>query len=87
MTALISPPGNNAVDVQDDDGKNTQIGQGWRIFFTAVYNILSALTRSGTTAQRPTLFLWEGTPYTDTTLGRPIWFIGGIWVFSDGTPA
>ncbi len=50
---------------------------GWRYMQEIVF---------GTTANRP------GTPtanqmYIDTTLGRPIWYIGGAWVFSDGTAA
>ena len=54
-------------------------------------SIINAMVMSGTTAQRPTSFLWVGRPYFDTTLaagaGRPIWYNGTIWVLSDGTPA
>lgn len=43
---------------------------------------------SGTTAQRPTgTALQTGDVYFDTTVARPIWWNGSIWIFSDGTPA
>lgn len=41
-----------------------------------VAQVVAALTFSGTTAQRPTKFLWAGRPYFDTSLGaagKPIW--------------
>ncbi len=69
--ALIGPPGIDPVD-KDVNGKNTEVNQGWRNFFMAVFNILTALTMSGTTAERPTKFLWVGRPYFDTTLGQAI---------------
>jgi len=45
----------------------------WGGWFTVAHNILSALSTSGTTAQRPTAGLWVGRRYFDTTLGKPIW--------------
>ncbi len=69
--ALIGQPGTDPVD-REVDGKNTEVNQGWRNFFQAVFNILTALTMSGTTAERPTKFLWVGRPYFDTTLGQAI---------------
>lgn len=88
--ALISPPGNDTVDRgdTDDSGKFSliEVNRGWRNFFTSVYNICSALTQSGTTAQRPTTFLWVGRTYYDTTLTRPIWWTGAVWQKADGTP-
>ena len=39
---------------------------------------------SGATAARPT-GLYVGQPFFDTTLGRPIWWNGTIWVDSAGT--
>lgn len=74
--ALISQPGTNAVDDQqkpEDGDRITAINPNWRQFFGAAYNILIALTMSGTTTQRPTGFLWVGRPYLDTTLNKPIW--------------
>ncbi len=69
--ALIGQPGTDPVDRQVN-GTNTEVNQGWRNFFQAVFNILTALTMSGTTADRPTKFLWVGRPYFDTTLGMAI---------------
>ncbi len=49
--------------------------QTWASVITGVVN---ALVASGTTAQRPTKFLWTGRPYYDTDLaagaGKPIWY-------------
>lgn len=75
--ALINPPQNSPVDElgKDAEGKPTlaAVSQGWRNFFVAVFNILTALTLNGTTANRPIKFLWIGRPYFDVTLGIPIW--------------
>lgn len=46
---------------------------------------LSALTEAGTTAQRPTVNLWIGRAYFDTTLGFEIHYNGTVWVRYDGT--
>lgn len=69
------------------DENGNKVNQGWAQFFSSAYNILFAVSQSGTTVNRPIKFLWVGRPYFDTTLGRPIWYNGTIWVFSDGTPA
>ncbi len=79
--ALINQPPNSAVD------EGSQVSQGWATFFNTVFQILAAMTLSGTTAQRPTRFFWVGRPYFDTTLGLPIWYNGTIWIKADGTPA
>ena len=84
---LISPPGNTAVDLQGRDGKVTNVEQGWRNFFSAVFNICNALTMSGTTANRPSAGLWTGRMYFDTTLGKPIWYKTVGWVDATGAPA
>lgn len=60
---------------------------GWSPFFSAVFRILTAITQSGTTAQRPTVYLWVGREYFDSTLGFPIWYVGPGWVNSAGAPA
>lgn len=41
----------------------------------------------GTTANRPTIGLYPGQMFFDTTLGRPIWRSAFNWVDSTGTPA
>lgn len=64
-------------------------GVTWTSFFEAVFNLLDAMTKGGTTAQRPTSFLWIGRPYYDTTLGYPVWVksVGPtVWADATGTP-
>lgn len=56
----------------------------WRNFFSSVYNICSAVTNSGLTANRPTKLLWTGRTYFDTTLGKPIWYKTAGWVDATG---
>jgi hypothetical protein len=83
--ALISQPPTNAVD----EGAS-QVSQGWAQFFSNAYNILNAVTMSGTTANRPTKFLFAGRPYFDTSLaanGKPIWRNKGNTGWIDATGA
>ena len=42
-------------------------------------------TQSGTTENRPTKVVLNGTPYYDTTLGKPIWYNAGVWKDATGT--
>lgn len=63
------------------------VAEGWRNFFQAVFTICNALTQSGTTAKRPTVGLWTGRIYFDTTLGLPIFYKTVGWVKADGTAA
>lgn len=49
--------------------------------------LLTGLSESGTTADRPTKGLWVGRPYFDTTLGQPIWYDGTGWVDATGASA
>lgn len=56
----------------------------WANWFTQVFRVLFAVQDSGTTAQRPTKSLWEGRPYFDTTLGKPIWYKTAGWVDATG---
>ena len=80
--ALISQPTDGAV--VGADGTATP---GWKPFFSSVFALLVAMTQSGTTAKRPTSFLWVGRMYYDTTLGLPIFYKGPGWVKADGTAA
>jgi hypothetical protein len=59
--------------------------QPWASWFTQAWQILVAVSMSGTTANRPTALLWTGRPYFDTTLNRPIWYTGTNWIRADGT--
>ena len=64
---------------------NDQIVRPWANFFQSVFNACFSLYQSGTTAQRPTVGLWTGRSYFDTTLGYPIWYEGPGWVNASGT--
>ena len=79
--ALVNQPPQQG-SIQTAEG---QIVIGWTNFFSSVFQVLVALTQSGTTAQRPTVFLWTGRPYYDSTLGLPIYYKGPGWVKADGT--
>lgn len=59
----------------------------WLKWFTWAHNGISAIYGSGTTADRPTVLLWIGRPYFDTTLGKPIWLKTArpvVWVDATG---
>jgi hypothetical protein len=96
--ALINPPPNTPVDVLVPEESMVQeggsikkkisyvlkISQAWLNLFNQVFRICSAVTQSGTTAQRPTSELWVGRPYFDTTLGYQINYDGTNWVDGSG---
>lgn len=84
MALINNVAGNN---LSDDPKKPMVIGRSWTSFFEQVFNLLFAMTQSGTTAQRPTTYLWIGRRYFDTTLGYPIWVksVGPtVWVNGSG---
>lgn len=60
---------------------------GWQTFMSGVANVLTAVTSSGTTTERPTKNLYIGRTYFDTTLAKPIWYNGTIWVLATGAAA
>ena len=84
---LISAPSQNefldqrSVQVQDQTPlpmlfSKARPTTSWQTFFSNAYQLLVALTLSGTTANRPTKFLFVGRTYFDTSLGahgKPIW--------------
>lgn len=82
--ALVSSPGTSTVDTLDSNGNLVPPSGGWRNFFNSIYNVCNALTMSGTTANRPTVGLWTGRMYFDTTLGLPIWYKTAGWVNATG---
>ena len=87
--AIINSPPNSAVDVQGGNSRLINVSEGWRNFLNAVFTICDALTQSGTTAQRPTRYLWVGRMYFDTTIGLPIWVqsLGPtVWIDAAGNP-
>jgi hypothetical protein len=82
MALINNVPGNNL------GPGHKPFSQGWTSFFEAVFNLLTAMTQSGTTAQRPTTFLWIGRSYFDTTLGYRIEVKSvnpTVWVNGAGT--
>lgn len=72
-------------NIPQDDIAKKPLPIGWASFFEQVFNLLNAMTQSGTTAQRPTVFLWIGRRYYDTTLGYPVYVnsVGPV-VWKDG---
>ena len=64
--------------------KDGSMSHDWLAWFTIASNILNATTLSGTTANRPTKFLYTGRFYFDTTLGKPIWYKTAGWVDATG---
>lgn len=74
--ALINQPPLTDVD--------TKLGQGWAEWLSSAFTILTNVTQSGTTAQRPVTMLYVGRTYFDTTINRPIWYTGTNWIRADG---
>lgn len=56
----------------------------WVSWASTVSALLTALASSGTTAQRPTEFLFTGRTFFDTSLGKPVWYSGSGWVDATG---
>lgn len=83
--ALISPPGNDPVDRQDNEGRNTGVNPGWRAFFNAVYTLLSGMTQSGSFTQRPENLLYVGKPFWDESLGHFVYWNGHYWSTPSGS--
>lgn len=82
LGALPRPP------MQDTPGHFTTEWAGW---LTIVQMILQAASTAGTTAQRPTKNQFQGMPYFDTTLGKPVWLKtpgnAPVWVDATGAAA
>lgn len=55
------------------EGQGPAPAKWWVDWFSLIFRLLTGLTESGTTAQRPTKNLWVGRMYYDTTLNKPIW--------------
>ena len=68
--------------IADGQGRSSRVMFVW---ISLVSDLLTALTSSGVTADRPTKLLFIGRTYFDTTLGIPIWHDGTNWVNSAGT--
>ena len=89
---ISSPPTRGTIDEVDAEGNPVRVSQPWSAFFDRVFKVCFAQSQSGTTAQRPTVGLYPGRRYFDTSLGangKPIWVdkSGAAWVLADGTSA
>jgi hypothetical protein len=76
MALINNVPGDTISDPQPTERPPRaaiRIALGWVSWFQQVFRILTNLTLSGTTAQRPTQNLWIGQPYFDTTLMAPVY--------------
>ena len=79
---MESPPLNQTF--LNDDGS---ISQPWTIWLKQMWLVGGSVDNSGTTANRPTVGLFTGRPYYDTTLGKPIWLESvrpTVWVDATG---
>jgi len=65
----------------DSEGK---MNRDWVTWFTTAQRILTGVSLSGTTANRPIKFLYTGRMFFDTTLGKPIWYKTAGWVDATG---
>lgn len=80
---MIDPPPNRGAVVNQNGEPNSPFAA----FFTQVFTLCFDVANSGITASRPTRNMYVGKQYFDTTIGKPIWWNGSIWVKSDGTAA
>lgn len=83
-TFISSPPTRGTVDELDAQGTPVRVTRQWSSFFERVFAICFAVAQSGTTTQRPTVGLWIGRPYFDTTLGHIVHYDGTNWVDAAG---
>lgn len=84
---ISSPPTRGTVDEVDSHGNPHRVSRPWTAFFSQVFAICFAVAQSGITANRPTVGLFVGRPYFDTTLGHPVWWDGTEWVDATGAAA
>lgn len=80
---LIAPA--QAAQALEADGTLTV---QYRQLLASLAATMNTFTQRGTTAQRPTVGLYVGYPFFDTTLGKPIWVrsVGPtVWVDGAGT--
>lgn len=74
--------------IAEEDGK---LSRAWSAFETQTYRATRSRYGAGTTVERPTVGLYVGGDYFDTTLGKPVWLktVGPpqVWVTADGVAA
>lgn len=69
-------------DLVLDDKKPSRTMAVW---LSQASQMLTALGSSGTTADRPTAFIFVGRTYFDIDLGIPVFYDGTNWINSAGT--
>ena len=87
MSLNVQPvPADQPITPPDQDQK--VITLPWRTWFQYVREVISALTASGTTTERPTTLLWIGRRFYDTSLNKPVYLSsvsGATRVWRDAT--
>lgn len=61
----------------------------WMEWFSRVHTIVSSAQQSGPTAERPTVVLWIGRVFYDTTLNKPVYVAAvkpTVWRDASGNP-
>ena len=88
MPGQINIPPAQPVDqgYREENPNSAMVATGWRTWLVRVYELLTGLTSSGTSAQRPTKNLWVGYQYFDTDLAQQIVWSGTVWVLGGGAP-
>ena len=82
---INTPPIRGPVDEENDQGNITGVSRVWSVWFNQVFQLCFSAYQSGTTAQRPTVNLWIGRRYYDTSLNKPVWYTSGGWRDATGT--
>lgn len=87
LTNAIIPQQPSNSTITDSTGR---VSTPWSLFFNnllIVVKQLNAGNQSGTTALRPTVNLYIGMSYFDTTLGLPVFLktLAPVWVNAAGT--
>ena len=71
--------------IVDENGQATPT---WQQLFFSWHTIIQSVRDAGPTANRPTVILWIGRRYYDTTLGKPVYLKSArpaVWVDAMGT--
>lgn len=76
---IPQPPAQS--ELNDQNGKAKSV---WSQWFSRIQTVLTSLTGSGPTSNRPTSDLFIGQPFFDTTINKPIWWNGSVWIDATG---
>lgn len=84
MAVINNPPVRQSTVSAIINGVAGIMPNSWTEWVNQVYIVCFSVQQSGLTAERPTVNLWTGRPYFDTTLGKPIWYKTTGWVDATG---